>query len=448
MKKIQCGYRIAVLFALEVLLAESAFATNPLVMDQFTADPSARVFEGRIFVYPSHDVAARESKGRPGWFCMEDYHVFSSEDLTGWKDHGVIVRQTEVPWVDASTYSLWAPDCVFYNGKYNFIFPAIAKTGGFRIGVATADKPEGPFIPRPVPIEGVRGIDPCVLVDKDGSAYLYYSARKIFVGKLNRDFTALEGPALEIANLPTRGLLEGPFVFERNGTYYLTYPHVENKIERLEYATSKNPLGPFTPAGVILDEAASGCWTVHQSIVEYQGQWYLFYHDKDLSPDCDKNRSVRADRLYFNDDGTIRKVVPTLRGVGVVKATEQIQIDRYSETSKAGVALSFVDSADPKKGWKVSITGPGAWVRFNEVDFGKGAFLLVRMSASSATGGEIEIRQDGVAGSKIGQIKIPRSSKLEIHEAKLAGIPAGVHDIVVIAKERTIADIDWIQFQE
>ena len=119
-----------------------------------------------------------------------------------------------------------------------------------------------------------------------------------------------------IDNLPTKGLLEGPFVFERNGIYYLTYPHVENKTERLEYAISSSPMGPFRPIGVIMDESASGCWTNHQSIVEYKGQWYLFYHDKDLSPDFDKNRSIRADRLFFNADGTIQKVIPTLRGVG------------------------------------------------------------------------------------------------------------------------------------
>ncbi len=112
---------------------------------------------------------------------------------------------------------------------------------------------------------------------------------------------------------------EGPFTFERNGTYYLTYPHVADKIERLEYATSTSPMGPYKWAGVILDESASGCWTVHHSILDYQGQWYLFYHDRDLSPSFDKNRSIRADKLYFNDDGSIRKVTPTLRVSGWFK---------------------------------------------------------------------------------------------------------------------------------
>src|ERR1051326_9179549 len=156
----------------------TALATNPLIMDQFTADPTARVFEGKIYLYPSHDIKAPpEYKGRPNWFCMEDYHVFSSDNLTDWQDHGVIVRQTEVPWANPTAYSMWAPDCVFKNGKYYFYFPAPAKPApdqprsrGFRVGVAIADKPYGPFAPVEKPIEGVNGIDPCVLIDKDGSA--------------------------------------------------------------------------------------------------------------------------------------------------------------------------------------------------------------------------------------------------------------------------------------
>ncbi len=115
----------------------STFAQNPFIMDQFTADPSARVFEGKVYVYPSHDILAGEGRGRPGWFCMEDYHVFSSPNLTDWIDHGVIVSQNKVNWVDSTSYSMWAPDCITKNGKYYFYFPSRPKKGGFfSIGVA------------------------------------------------------------------------------------------------------------------------------------------------------------------------------------------------------------------------------------------------------------------------------------------------------------------------
>src|SRR5688572_23909580 len=378
-----------------LLLSTAAFATNPLIMDQFTADPTARVFEGKVYVYPSHDIKAPPGyKGKPNWFVMEDYHVFSSENLTDWKDHGVIVKQTAVEWVDPSAYAMWAPDAVFKDGKYYFYFPAIAKSGGFRIGLAIADKHYGPFKPMATPIEGVKGIDPAVLIDKDGSAYLYYSLDRIFVARLKPNMLEIEGEPTVMDYLPKKGLQEGPFVFERNGLYYLTYPHVQNKTERLEYATSTSPMGPFKWAGVILDEAQSGCWTVHHSILDYKGQWYLFYHDKDLSPAFDKNRAIRADKLYFNADGTIRKVTPTLRGVGLVNAKSEIQIDRYSAISGEGVAISFLDDANPHAGWKTAFSAAKSWVQFNEVDFGQGGQKLIQVRAKAPRGGALEIRLD------------------------------------------------------
>jgi hypothetical protein len=434
--------------ALALMSATAAFATNPLIMDQFTADPTARVFQGRIYVYPSHDIKAPPGyKGRPNWFVMEDYHVFSSENLTDWTDHGVIVRQTEVPWADPTAYAMWAPDSVFKDGKYYFYFPAIAKSGGFQIGVAIADEPYGPFKPASAPIEAVKGIDPSVLIDKDGSAYLFYSLNKIFVAKLKPNMQEIDGEPSVIANLPTKGLLEGPFVFERNGLYYLTYPHVENKTERLEYATSTSAMGPFKPAGVILDESASGCWTVHHSILEYQGQWYLFYHDKDLSPSFDKNRAIRADKLFFNADGTIQKVIPTLRGVGLVEAKNPIQIDRYSGKSDEGIAVSFLDAANPHAGWKTTFSAAKSWVRFNEVDFARGAQKTIDVRAKAAGASALEIRLDGQDGPVIGRVEVGPGTEWRTASAAAKGLPAGIHDLVVTQVGAGTVEVDWVSFR-
>ena len=431
-----------------LLQATAAFATNPLIMDQFTADPTARLFDGKIYVYPSHDIKAPPGyKGRPNWFVMEDYHVFSSENLTDWKDHGVIVTQTEVEWADPTAYSMWAPDAVFKDGKYYFYFPAIAKSGGFKIGVAVADKPYGPFKPEATAIEGVDGIDPSVLIDKDGSAYLYYSLNKIFVAKLKPNMRETEGAPRVIDNLPTKGLLEGPFVFERNGIYYLTYPHVENKTERLEYATSTSAMGPFKPVGVILDELESGCWTVHHSLLDYKGQWYLFYHDKDLSPSFDKNRAIRADKLFFNADGTIRKVIPTLRGVGLVEATSQIQIDRYSATSGKGVAVSFLDEANPHAGWKTTFSAAKSWVRFNEVDFGSGAQKSIEVRAKALGGAALEIRLDGQDGPVIGRVEVGRGTDWNIASVAAKSVPAGVHDLILTQAGAGAVEVDWVSLR-
>ena len=151
--------------------------TNPIITGQFTADPTARVFEGKIYMYPSHDIpSVITHHDGSAWFSMPDYHVFSSEDLASWTDHGVILRQEDVPWGKPDAYSMWAPDCVQKEGKYYFYFPDAPAAGwGFGIGVAVADNPEGPFTPQQKPIEGVVGIDPCVLVDDEGKAYIYWS---------------------------------------------------------------------------------------------------------------------------------------------------------------------------------------------------------------------------------------------------------------------------------
>ncbi len=425
-----------------MLLTLNVWAQNPLIRDQFTADPTARVFEGKLYVYPSHDIPVPPDSGaRENWFCMEDYHVFSSEDLMEWTDHGVIVTQTEVPWLERKQYNMWAPDCVARDGKYYFYFPT-----GRRIGVAVADKPFGPFECEAQPVDGARGIDPCVLVDKDGQAYLYTSMNRIFVGKLKDNMRELDSEMTVIENLPQNGLIEGPFVFERNGLYYLTYPHVHNKTERLEYAIGDNPMGPFKHQGVIMDESASGCWTNHHSIVQYQGQWVLFYHDQDLSPDFDKNRSIRADVLTFNEDGTIEKVIPTLRGVGITDARQEIQIDRYSAISHLGTSVAFLNDDNTFEGWKSVLTGKYAWIRYNKVDFGD-QVKNIKIKARSITGGNVVVRLDSEQKDTLAQVEIPSNVDWKVFSAKLAQSPAEVQDMVIAWSGAGSVEIDWVQFE-
>lgn len=438
------------LAAAALLQSTTASATNPLIMDQFTADPTARVFEGKIYLYPSHDIKAPAGyTGRPDWFMMEDYHVFSSDNLTDWKDHGVIVTQTGVEWTNPTAYAMWAPDCVYRNGKYYFYFPATAKAGGMKIGVAVADKPYGPFKAMPTPIEGVSGLDPVVLLDKDGSAYLYYAvaSKGLHVARLKPNMLEIDGEPKEIDNLPKKGLIEGPFVFEKNGTYYLTYPHVENRIERLEYATSKSPMGPFKQAGVILDESESGCWTVHHSLIAWKGQWYLFYHDRDLSPTFDKNRSARADKLFFNADGSIRKVTPTLRGVGLVQAGSRIQIDRYSATSGRDAAVSYLDTANPLAGWKTTFNAAKSWVRFNEVDFDRGGQKSVEVRAKAGTGGVLEVRLDKADGPVLARVTLSPGADWQTATVDVKKIPSGLHDLIVTQPDAGAVEVDWVSFR-
>ncbi len=428
------------------------FGQNPIVRDQYSADPTARVFGDKVYVFPSHDILASEGKGRIGWFCMEDYHVFSSTNLTEWTDHGVIVTQNKVPWVRPDSYSMWAPDCIERNGKYYFYFPTAAKDTvahgrGFTIGVAIADKPEGPYVPEPTPIKGVRGIDPNVFIDKDGQAYLYWSQGNIYGAKLKPNMLELDGPVMTLQELPTKGLKEGPFVFERNGIYYMTYPHVENKIERLEYAIGNNPLGPFKITGVIMDESPTGCWTNHHSLLQWKNQWYLFYHDRDYSPHFDKARSIRIDSLFFNEDGTIKKVIPTLRGVGLSDAGKKIQIDRYSHKSDNGVVVDFIDTLNRFEGWKTIFEKPGGWIQYNSVDFKNKKWTAVNVRAKSINGGTLEIRTGSSNGQLLSMVNIPKGNDWQTIKTSLVSSPKEMQHLFISLKENSGAEVDWISFE-
>jgi hypothetical protein len=432
-------------------VSDNLLAQNPIIMDQFTADPSARVFGDSVYLYPSHDILAKEGRGRFGWFCMEDYHVFSSGNLTAWRDHGVILSQDSVPWVNSEAYAMWAPDCICVNGKYYFYFPALAKDStygrGFSIGIAISEEPYGPFIPQPDPMKGVHGIDPSPFIDNDGQAYLYWAGRGTFyVAKLKKNMLELSSEPQVIQGLSEKGLKEGPFAFERNGVYYLVYPHVADSTERLEYATANGPLGPFNVRGVVMDEIP-GCWTNQASVIEFRDQWYLFYHHNDLSPQFDKNRSVRADSLFFNEDGTIRKVIPTLRGVGVTDASQEIQIDRYSFKSNGGASVAFLDTLDTFEGWKTTFDSTGAWIQYNSVDFGNSNSKSVDVRASSGTGGTLEIKLDNVDGPVVARVDVPEVNGWEVVKSPVSDFQPGIHNLIVQLKSRNIVEVDWISFK-
>ena len=454
------------------------WAQNPVIRDQFAADPTARVFNNKVYVYPSYDIVAPEGQ-RQDWFCMADYHVFSSKDLINWTDHGVILSQETVPWGKSDGYSMWAPDCVFKNGKYYFYFPNAPKNGrGFAIGVATADSPEGPFTCEQEPVKGVSGIDPCVLLDDDGQAYIYWSGMGIRGARLKDNMKELDGelqevkfprregmpemPPMKVGGQEMKGLpdgfKEGPFAFKRNGWYYLTFPwvRVENGTETLAYAMSKSPLGPWDFKGIIMAEHANGCWTNHHSIMEYRGQWYIFYHHNAYSPWMDKRRSACIERMSFNADGTICEVKPTLRGVGINKATDKIQIDRYSGAS-ANVEIEYLDTLNRFRGWQVILPQKGSWVRYNDVDFCciTDGYAVVCAKANSNTrfclrektaNGKVIARFAVTVKSEMGPFRRDMSGQWLTLTAPLEYTPKGIADLVLTCEGDGV-DVDWVLFK-
>lgn len=303
------------------------------------ADPSANVFNGKLYIYPSHDWdsgAAFDDDG--GHFEMKDYHVLSLDDVENGEvtDHGVILALEDIPWAGRQ---LWDNDVVEKDGKYYLIFSAKDKNDVFHLGVAVADRPEGPFKAQPDPIRGSYSIDPCVFKDDDGSVYTYFGG--LWGGQLQRykdnkamgkeylpegDENALPSRVakmtddmLQFAEEPRPVLLidengkplraddphrffEASWMHKVNGKYYFSYSTGDSHL--LCYAVGDNPYGPFTYKGVILEPVVG--WTTHHSIVEYKGKWYLFHHDCVPSNGVTWLRSVKVMELDMDSDGNIK----------------------------------------------------------------------------------------------------------------------------------------------
>ena len=479
-----------IILSISILSTLAVSAQNPVIRDQFAADPTARVFNNKVYVYPSHDIPAPEGQ-RQDWFCMADYHVFSSENLTVWTDHGMILSQEQVPWGKTDAYSMWAPDCVYKNGRYYFYFPNAPKDGrGFAVGVAIANQPEGPFTCMQEPIMGISGIDPCVLIDDDGSAYIYWSGMGIRGARLKENMLELDGELQEV-KIPKRdgmpemppmkmggqvmeglpdGFKEGPFAFKRNGWYYLTFPWVRgntsngaNPTETLAYAMSKSPLGPWDFKGIIMAEHDNHCWTNHHSILEYKGQWYIFYHRNDFSPNMDKRRSARIEKIAFNSDGTIQEVKQTMRGVGINQAVERIEIDRYNSASN-DVTTQLIDTINTFRSFEATLSQKGSWLRYNDIDFSSvtDAYLVVNVKAADNT--EFFVREKSAKGKIIA--KVPMTVKSETRfpgsptpfrrdqsnqwltmTVPMEYLPKGVTDIVITNEGNAAFSINWIQFK-
>lgn len=324
------------------------YLSQPLIKSIYTADPSAHVFNGKIYVYPSHDYDAGIADNDNGdQYAMKDFHILSMDSIGGKvTDNGVALDIKNIPWAGKQ---LWAPDAAFKNGKYYLFFPVKDKQDVFHIGVATSDKPVGPFKAGAESIKGSFSIDPAVFTDTDGSSYMYFGG--IWGGQLQRwatgkyepngsktDLQKDDQPALsvkvakmtnnmlEFAEKPKDGIIvdksgkqilgkdhdrrffEGSWMHKFNGKYYLTYSTGDTHF--LAYAIGTTPYGPFTYQGTFLEPVQG--WTTHHSIIEFKGKWYLFYHDTQLSG---KNhlRNVKVTELVHNPDGSIQKIDPFVK---------------------------------------------------------------------------------------------------------------------------------------
>jgi arabinoxylan arabinofuranohydrolase len=427
-----CTLLIIFCFKALLLAQVSDMPANPFIKNMFMADPSAHVWaDGRLYVYPSHDIAPPR-----GADLMDQYHVYSTDNMVDWVDHGEILRAADVPWGRAEGGFMWAPDCAFKDGTYYYYFPHPSDAewnNSWKIGIATSNSPASNFTVQGY-IPGLDShIDPCVFIDDDGQAYFYYGGGGVCKGgRLKDNMMEIDG-----AMQPMQGLVdfhEATWVHKRDQLYYLSYAdnHDDgNQHNRMRYATSTNPLGPWTPQGIYIDPTDS--YTNHGSIVEYKGQWYAFYHNSAISGN-DWLRSVCVDKLFYNTDGTIQKVIQT-KGHGTPYGGTPwaipgiIEAEDYDE---GGPAISYSDSDTTNNGGKyrpdefvdvencgeggfnVGWLGGGEWLEYTVDVASAGIYSLdLRVASASQNGSSIRVEFDGT--DVTGAIPIPNTGGWQIY---------------------------------
>ena len=270
----------------------------------FAADPSAHVFGDRLYLYTSYDEPYTNSHD-----SMVCYHSMSTDDLINWVDHGRILHLDQVDW---ALSHMWAIDANFYNGKYYLVFCAFDKSSGtFKTGLAISERPEGPFTDLG-PIRGVEwGQDPSLFVDDDKTPYLIWGGRgAVLIAELNCDLRSIKTDTIKNVSEQIVGY-EGPFLHKYRGKYYLTYPALDGEKwpQRMSYAISDNPLGPYEAKGIYIDKFAGNSGTIHGSIAFFKGKWLAFYHSGWVS-NTETARSLMMDEFTYDQNGLISEIIP------------------------------------------------------------------------------------------------------------------------------------------
>ncbi|MGO1296402.1 MAG: non-reducing end alpha-L-arabinofuranosidase family hydrolase [Vibrio sp.] len=429
--------------ASSVTLPQPAFAKNPVVSHVYTADPAARVFNGRVYVVTTHDQDTQTDYSQ-----LKDYYLFSSDDMVNWQDHGIIWNsKNNTSWANLA----YAPDFIERNGKYYLYFP----DGGGSIGVAVADNPEGPYVDplghalvdRSTPNGSVQWIfDPSVFIDDDGQAYLYFggggegNARVI---KLNDDMISTSGSAISI-DVPN--FFEALYMHKHNGTYYLSYSSDTSSGMKINYMTSNNPTTGFTYQGTILPNPwENNSNNNHASIVDYKGKSYLFYHNRVVANERGAStfqRSVNVDLLEYNANGTIKQVNAGRAGAPQLKTVNAFNINQAEMFDEE----NGVETENATDGTLNVIMGTGDWIKVSGVNFGNGAQEL-KLRAATDTGSSLEIILDSLNNAPVATVDIDDTGGWQTWQTQSTALNttiSGVHDVYLRANGWH--NLNWFQF--
>jgi arabinoxylan arabinofuranohydrolase len=411
---------------------------NPILpLQYYIPDVEARQWQdGRMYLYGSYDISGGTT------YCSYEYHVYSSADLLNWEHHGESFRSTgpnsQVAWADMPLY---APDCVYRDGRY-YLFFCLSDNSE---GVAESPQPTGPFT-QAVPLAGAHGdaIDPAALIDEDGQAYYYWGQFHLRGARLRADLKGIEPGSLhsELLTEAKHGFHEGASIRKHDGLYYLVYTDISRgRATCLAYATGPAPLGPFEKRGILIDN--TGCdpqtWNNHGSIAEFNGQWYVFYHRSSQASKF--NRRVCVEPIRFNLDGSIAEVEMTTQGVSKpLLATNTIEAWRacllsgqvHSEAIQPGPNCSSF-------GEHLTMIHAGDWAAYKYIDFGPGVTAFQARAASLAYGGAIDLHLDRPDGPLVGTCPVSRTGGWQQWQKFTCPVQgtAGVHALYLVFHGRS-----------
>ena len=473
----------ALLSILFPALAMTASAQNPFVQTWCTSDPAPMVHDGTMYVYTGHDEDGAD------FFWMQEWRIYSTQDMVNWTDHGSPLALEDFTWADDRA---WASQCIERNGKFYWYICAHSKlSGGMAIGVAVGDTPVGPFrdaLGKPLFENGSWDhIDPTVMIDDNGQAWLMWGNPQVYYLKLNPDMISYEG---ELGQLPMTeeafgapkmnqrekgkqykdSYVEGPWLMKapkpmapqgrkprrnpkKSDLYYLVYA-AGGVPEHISYSWAPSPLGPWTYAGEIMPLSDTKSFTNHAGIADYKGHHYFFYHTGKLPKGGGFGRSVAVEEFQYNADGSFPTILPTDEGV---KALETFNPYRRVEAETMAFSLGLKTEQNNHVGVYVCDVHNGDYIKLQNVDFGgKAPKKFTARVASGLRGGQIEVHTDSIGGPLLARVEVPAtggwenwqtlSAEVQPSAAGMADVPRDLYFVFKGRKGPKLFNFDWWEF--
>ncbi|KAL7941026.1 alpha-L-arabinofuranosidase 3 [Trichoderma barbatum] len=429
----------------------TARADNPIIQTIYTADPAPIVYNNRLYCFTDHDLPGSS------FFNMTDWRLFSTTDMANWLDHGVVMSLKTFSWASANA---WAGQVINRNNKFYYYAPMThGATGAMAIGVGVSNTITGPYVDAlGHPLVENNEIDPTVLIDDDGQAYLYWANPDLWYVKLNQDMISYSGSPTKIQltvagfgprsgseNRPT-SFEEGPWIYKRNGLYYNVFA-ANCCSEDIRYSTSPGPLGPWTYRGVVMSTQGSS-FTNHPGVIDYKGNSYFFYHNGALPGGGGFERSVAVEKFVYNSDGSIPQMNMTSPGAPRIDT-----LSPYQRQEAELIAFSSGVSTEvcSEGGLDVCNINNGDYVKVEGVNFANGAKSFIARVASATNGGNIELRLDNVHGTLVGTCAVHNTGGWQTWATVTCSISGatGVRDLFFVytgSGTGFLFNVNWWQF--